>query len=133
MTSPRGLQVDAGLDSSSEDASSVANNFFMYIFKVRAQAACPLSERSCQHVFIFAPGLPRLAWEILLPAIQRNDQRIWAVTGCAELSLRRSPPVAFFGVCARLDDWSNVRLSCVMWDTQSSVWAVPLAGKAAWA
>jgi hypothetical protein len=41
MTSPRGLQVDAGLDSSNEDASSVANNFFMYIFKVRAQFGRP--------------------------------------------------------------------------------------------
>jgi hypothetical protein len=36
MTSARGLQVDAvpGLVSANEDASSVANNFFMYIFKV---------------------------------------------------------------------------------------------------
>jgi hypothetical protein len=39
MTSPCGLQVDAvpGIDSANEDASSVANNFFMYIFKVRAR------------------------------------------------------------------------------------------------
>jgi hypothetical protein len=34
MTSTRCLQVEAGLNSANEDASSVANNFFMYIFKV---------------------------------------------------------------------------------------------------
>lgn len=43
MTCPRGLQVDAvpGLNSANEDASSVANNFFMYIFKVRAWVGRP--------------------------------------------------------------------------------------------